>query len=287
MPATVLALAKAETITLVGSGTTALEKQLHKVTKNNKEMKENNKALIAVVKEMTGSIDDLKAKVVEYQANQVQLRDEHDYFVSQYYEHVREAEAIREAPAKSDSPQVQAQPENAGPDGDGASEAKRPRTEETTVASGSDREAVNAASMLAESLQRFGDQISSSITEQMSGLRTDITQAQSQQFTSLPLHHHPQQYSNHPQYPPPRPHGHGQGLLEGYPYNMPPHQSQHQPQQYAIEYNTDHTHNQQMVLQSGQGNHMQTAHYQPQHPTQNPTQNPTQASTPTTFTTPQ
>jgi hypothetical protein len=239
LPATVLALAKAETITQVGIGTTALEKRLDKVTKDNLAMRVREKALIAVVKEVTGSIDDLKAKVVECQANQVQLREEHNYFVSLYDERVvRENEAIAaEAAAKSDSPQVQAQPENAGPDGDGASEAKRPRTEETTVASGSDREAVTAASMLAESIQRFGDQMSglrTDITEQMSGLRTDITQAQSQQFTSLPLHHHPQPYSNHPQYPPPRTHGHGQGFLEGYPYNMPPHQSQHQPQQYAI-----------------------------------------------------
>ena len=242
MPATVLALAKAETVTQVRSGTTALEKalekQLHNVTKDNLAMRVREKALIAVVKEMTGSIDDLKAKVVEYQANQVQLREEHDYFVSLYDEHILEHKAIAaEAAAKSDSPQVQAQPENAGPDGDGASEAKRPRTEETTVASGSDRETVKATSMLAESLQRFGDQVSglrTDLTEQMSGLTHSLTQAQRQQFTSLPHHHHTQSYHNHQQYPPPRQHGHGQGFLEGYPYNMPPHQSQHQPLQYAI-----------------------------------------------------
>jgi hypothetical protein len=256
LPATVLALAKAETITQVGSGTTAIEKQLHKLTKDYSAMRLREKALKGMVKEMAESIIDLKAKVVEGQANQVQLRDEHNYFVSLYDEHVREHEAIREAAAKSDSPQVQAQPENAGPDGDGASEAKRPRTEETTVASGSDRETVNAASMFAESLQRFGDQVSglrTDITEQMSGLRTDLTQAQSQQFTSLPHHHHPQPYHNHSQYPPPRQHGHGQGFLEGQYYNMPPQQSQHQPQQYALEYNTDNIHNQQVVLQSGHG----------------------------------
>jgi hypothetical protein len=258
LPATVLALAKAETITQVRSGTTAIEKQLHKLTKDYSAMRLREKALKGMVGEMAQSILDLKAMVVEVQANHESLRVEHDYFVSLYDEHVeRENEAIAaEAAAKSDSPQVQAQPENAGPDGDGASEAKRPRTEETTVASGSDRETVNAASMFAESLQRFGDQVSglrTDITEQMSGLRTDLTQAQSQQFTSLPHHHHPQPYPNHPQYPPPRQHGHGQGFLEGQYYNMPPHQSQHQPQQYAIEYNTENIHNQQMVLQSGQG----------------------------------
>jgi hypothetical protein len=261
LSATVLALAKAETITQVRSGTTALEKalekQLHKVTKDNKAMKEREKALKGMVGEMVQSILDLKALVVEVQGNQVQLRDEHNYFFTQYDEHILEHKAIAaEAAAKSDSPQVQAQPENAGPDGDGASEAKRPRTEETTVASGSDRETVKATSMLAESLQRFGDQVSglrTDLTEQMSGLTHSLTQAQSQQFTSLPHHHHTQPYHNHQQYPPPRQHGHGQGFLEGQYYNMPPQQSQHQPQQYALEYPTDNIHNQQVVLQSGHG----------------------------------
>jgi hypothetical protein len=138
--ATVLALAKAETITLVGTATTALEKQLHKDSKH-------NKALIAMVKEMAESIADLNTEVVEYQASFVLLKDEHEYFVSLYDEHILEHKAIREAAAKSDSPQIQPHPENAGPDGDGTPEAKRPRIEETTVASGSDtnREAVNAA----------------------------------------------------------------------------------------------------------------------------------------------
>jgi peptidoglycan hydrolase CwlO-like protein len=140
LPATVLALAKAETITLVGTATTALEEQLHKVTKH-------NKALMGMVKKMAESITDLNQKVAEYQASFEHLQGEHQYFVSLYDEHILEHKAIREAAAKSDSPQIQPHPENAGPDGDRTPEAKRPRIEETTVASGSDtnREAVNAA----------------------------------------------------------------------------------------------------------------------------------------------
>ena len=134
-----LALAKAETITLVGTATTALEEQLHTVTKR-------NKALKGMVKEMVHKVAEYQASFEQLQAAHTLLQRQHSELVQTFDEHLHEYDANH---ASSPESQHQPQPEIARADGDRTPEAahKRQRLEQTTVASGSDtnREAVNAA----------------------------------------------------------------------------------------------------------------------------------------------